>query len=81
MVKLVDLVAARQEGLKHVSELVRRYAIPRGWPAGLALQYLTVYLQFSVAERQLAAIKLFHELASKHGVIEHPPRPLEIYGK
>jgi chorismate dehydratase len=73
------LIAAREEGLRHVNELVTRYAIPRGWPAGMALQYLTVYLKFTIGPRQLEAIKLFHELAAKHGVIPSPPRALELY--
>ena len=75
------LVTAREEGLKHVGELVSRYAIPRGWPPGMALQYLTVYLKFSIAEPQLKAIELFHHLAAKHGVIQGTPRALKIYGQ
>ena len=62
------LERARAEGLAHVDELIERYAIPRGWPAGMALQYLTVYLKYEVGAEQLGAIARFHELAAKHGI-------------
>ena len=42
-------------------------AVSRGWPEGLAMQYLTLYLKFDVGPRQLEAISRFHELASTHG--------------
>ena len=82
-VDLRDLPArleqARIDGLAHVNELIPRFAIPRGWPAGMALQYLTVYLKFEIGEKQLEAIGLFHELAAKCGVIATPPRGIELY--
>jgi chorismate dehydratase len=72
-VELGDLPArletAKRAGLAHAVEIVQRYAVPRGWPAGLALQYLTVYLNYDIGERQLEAIRLFHQLAAKHGII------------
>jgi chorismate dehydratase len=74
------LEQARIKGLEHVDELIERYAIPRGWPTGMALQYLTVYLKYEIGERQLEAIRLFHELSARHGLIA-PPRPLVIYSE
>ena len=73
------LERARVEGLEHVQELVVKYALPRGWPAGMALQYLTVYLKFEIGEPQLRAIERFHGLAVKHGIILGPARGLELY--
>ena len=73
------LEVARRDGLEHVGELIQRYAIPRGWPAGMALQYLTVYLNFGIGERQLAAIRLFHEKAGRLGLIGSPVRGLRMY--
>ncbi len=64
------LVLAKQQGLAHVDEIVQRYAIPRGWPAGLAHQYMTAYLNYDIGPRQLDAIRLFHRLAAKVGMIE-----------
>jgi chorismate dehydratase len=83
-VDLGDLPArleqARDQGLAHVDELISRYAIPRGWPAGMALQYLTVYLKYHIGPDQLRAISTFHELAAKHDVLRHAVRPLDLYG-
>jgi chorismate dehydratase len=73
------LEEAKRRGLANVSEIINRYALPRGWPAGLALQYLSVYLKFDVGERELRAISLFHEMAAKHAVIEGSVRPVELY--
>ena len=75
------LSQARVEGLAHVNELIARHALPRGWPPGMALQYLTVYLKFEIGPMQLEAIELFHRLAAKHGMIEKPPRAVELYAK
>src|SRR3954452_19127705 len=40
------LEQAKQAGLASVTEIVQRHAVAKGWPAGLAMQYLTVYLKF-----------------------------------
>jgi hypothetical protein len=64
-----------------VSEIVTRFGVPRGWPAGLALQYLTIYLKFDIAEPHLRAIRRFHDLAAKHGLLPGATRELEIYEK
>jgi chorismate dehydratase len=73
------LERAKREGLAHVADLVTQYAIPRGWPADLARQYMTSYLKYDVGERQIRAIEHFHQLAARHGLIPTPARPLAIY--
>jgi chorismate dehydratase len=73
------LEAAKRAGLEHVAEIVKRHAVGRGWPAGLAMQYLTVYLKFDIGPQQLEAIRLFHHLAAKHDVVSGEVRALEIY--
>jgi len=73
------LIDAKRSGLANVREIVTKHAIPRGWPAGMALQYLTIYLKFDIAERQLEAIELFHKKAAQHGIIPTDPRPLKLY--
>jgi chorismate dehydratase len=73
------LAEAKRRGLENVNEIVKRYAVGRGWPAGLALQYLTVYLKYDIGARQLEAIELFHRLAAKHGVIGEAVRRVELY--
>jgi chorismate dehydratase len=72
------LVAARERGLASARQLVDKHGVPRGWPAGVALQYLTVYLHYDIGERQLEAIRTFHELAAECGVIPSPVRPLDL---
>jgi chorismate dehydratase len=73
------LAAAKRDGLAHVREIVEQHAVRRGWPAGLALQYLSVYLKFDVGPRELAAIAHFHQLAARHGAIDEPVRQLEVW--
>jgi len=75
-----QLEQAKRSGLEHVEELIEQYALPRGWPHHLARQYLTRNLKFDIGEPQLAAIRLFHELAHKHGMIERV-NPLRIYSQ
>lgn len=77
--KLPELLdAARREGLAHVDELVRDYAVVRGWPAEVARRYLTEYLKYEVGERQLQAVRLFHRLAARYELIP-AVRELDLY--
>jgi chorismate dehydratase len=72
------LERAKTAGLSHVEQLISKYAVPRGWPAGLALQYLTVYLKYDIGGRQLEAIRTFHEMAAAAGIIPSPAKPLRL---
>jgi chorismate dehydratase len=75
------LAAAMQQGLEHVDCIVKRDAIPRGWPAEVARDYLTRLLKFPIdlAPRspQRQAIERFHALAYELGVVPRN-RPIEI---
>jgi len=73
------LERAKHGGLAHVREIVLQYALPRGWPAGIAQQYLTSYLKFDVTPLHLQAIEKFHHLAHEHKIIERSPAPLRLY--
>jgi chorismate dehydratase len=75
-----QLERAKRQGLGHVDELIERYALPRGWPAEIARQYLTVNLMYDIGQPQLAAIRLFHQLAEKYQIIGQAKR-LRIYGE
>ena len=72
------LSAAKRAGLADVDGLVRRFAVPRGWPADLARRYMTEFLKYDVGPRQLEAVRLFHALAFQHGMLDRPPRPLLV---
>lgn len=74
------LVAAKKRGLSDPDLLVRQYAVPRGWPAKVARQYVTEYLKYDVGLRQLEAIRLFHEYAAKYGLIDGPPKAMVVEG-
>jgi len=65
-----QLGRAKQDGLAHIDEIIRQHALPRGWPASLARDYLTEHLQFDIGPRQLEAIRLFHTLAKDHGMTD-----------
>jgi len=73
------LERAKRLGLEHVDEIITRYAVPRGWPAEIARQYLTSYLQYDIGPAQLRAIELFHQLAAKYAMIDGPVKPLRVY--
>jgi chorismate dehydratase len=70
------LESAKREGLRHVDEIVARDAAPRRWPADVARRYLTEYLQYDIGPAQLEAVRRFHALAHRHGVLQNAPRPL-----
>lgn len=74
----IELEDAKRAGLGHVDQIIARHALPRGWPPDIARRYLTEYLNFDIGPRQLQAIRLFHDLAHRHGVIDEPPRELDV---
>ena len=80
-VQLDDLPArlerAKRAGLANVDLLVERFAGPLGWPAAIAREYLTRYLEFDIGPRHRQAIELFHNLAWRYSLLSHPPRDLE----
>jgi len=68
---------AKREGLQHIDQIIQRFAAPRGWPAPIAREYLTRYLQFDVTSRHLDAVRLFYKLAFTYSLIPHPPCDLD----
>ena len=75
------LELAKGDGLSHLDEIVARHAVPRGWPADVARRYLAEHLKFDVGPDQLRAIRLFHQYAGEEGLLDGPPRALELYGE
>ena len=72
------LAEARRVGLSRARQLVAQHAVPRGWPAAIALRYVTQYLKYDIGPRQLEAIERFHRLAEKHGLLSGPRKPLIV---
>ena len=73
-----QLEEAKRRGKQNIDAIVERFAVPRGWPAGVAMQYLTRHLQFDIGPAHLEAIRRFHRLAFSYGLIPHPPRELDV---
>jgi chorismate dehydratase len=72
------LESAKSAGMAHLDEIVAKDAVPRGWPANLALRYMTEYLKYDIGPRQLEAIRLFHQLAEKYRMIDGPVCELKV---
>lgn len=81
-VELGDLPArldrAKRDGRAHTEAIIARHATPLGWPANVAREYLTERLQYDIGPAHLDAIRLFHQLAFRHGLISHTPWELKI---
>jgi len=73
------LESAKRRGLANLEEIIAKFAVPRGWPVGLAREYLSVNLRYDIGPPELAAIGRFHEMAAGLGIIAAPPRVLGIY--
>lgn len=62
------LTAARDEGVKRLAEIARLDAPALGIPEAECLSYLRDNLQFRLGAAQRAGLKLFYELAGRHGL-------------
>jgi chorismate dehydratase len=72
------LERAKRAGMENIETIVDRFAEPRGWPKDIAHKYLCEYLKFDIGSAQLEAIRCFHRMACRHGIIEHA-REVELY--
>lgn len=70
---------ARREGLANIEPILRQHAVTRGWPIDMARTYLTETLEYEITPRHIEAIRQFHQLAARHGMIEAPAKALEIH--
>lgn len=71
----VDFAAARDEGLAHLEEIAAQYEKTLGRPRAELLTYLRENICFEPDEELSAGLRLFYELAHRHGIIERV-RPL-----
>ena len=69
---------AKRRGLADLPAIVEQFAVPRGWPADVAMRYYTEHLRFDIGPRQIEAIRLFHTFAAEDGSIPGPPTPLDV---
>ena len=70
------LSEAKSRGLGRAGELVATHAVPRGWPADVALDYVTRYLKYDIGPEQLQAIERFHTYADELGLLPRERQPL-----
>ncbi|MCO6511707.1 MAG: menaquinone biosynthesis protein [Aridibacter famidurans] len=66
----IDLAGARDEGLRHIDEIIANYSDEIPLDDEEFRQYLTSSITFSVSEKLEAGMNLFFELSGKHGLIE-----------
>ncbi|HSK64609.1 MAG TPA: hypothetical protein VK893_12240, partial [Pyrinomonadaceae bacterium] len=66
----VDFAAARDEGVSRLEEIVESYRNKIPLPVQELRKYLTENIVFRVDESMARGLKLYFELAAKHGLIE-----------
>ncbi len=67
----------RRANRGRLGPIIHRRARPRGWPAGLAAEYLGRHIAFELTPSMLRGLELFFEKAQAHGLIA-ARRPLEM---
>lgn len=65
----VDFAAARDEGLRHVEEIVSNYESEIALGREEMLRYLTETITYEPDESMMKGMKLYFELAERHGLI------------
>src|SRR5215475_6143836 len=68
--RIVDFAGARDEGVAHIEEIVRSYQDKIPMRLDELRNYLTENIVFKVDESMEAGLRLYFELAFKHGLIE-----------
>jgi chorismate dehydratase len=68
--RLVDFAGARDEGVAHIEEIVRSYQDKIPMHVEELRNYLTENIVFKVDETMERGLRLYFELAFKHGLIE-----------
>ena len=68
--RTLDFAGARDEGVAHVEEIVRSYQDKIPMPVSELRNYLTENIVFNVDESMERGLRLYFELAFKHGLIE-----------
>ena len=66
----VDFAGARDEGLKEVEQIISQYETVLPLPREEIRKYLTANITFELDESLEQGMRLYFELAYKHGLIE-----------
>jgi hypothetical protein len=76
-IRKVDFAGARDEGLNHVEEIINQYETEVLLPREEIRKYLTENITFQIDEPLEKGMRLYFELALKHGLIEEN-KPLQF---
>ena len=68
--KNIDFAAARNEGLRHLGEIISNYENEISLTREDFKNYLSVNISYSIDENMRKGLELFYELADKHNLIE-----------
>ena len=68
--KQIDFAAARDEGLKHLDEIVANYGTEISLPREDFKRYLSENISYRIDESMRKGLELFFELAKKSGLLE-----------
>lgn len=68
--RLVDFAGARDEGVAHVEDILAEYERKIPMPVSELRKYLTENIVFRVDDSMEQGLRLYFELAAKHGLIE-----------
>jgi len=74
---VVDLAAARDEGIQNLGRIARNYAENIGVDEAAMMEYLSESISYSVDDSMHQGMELYFSLAEKHGLIEKV-RPIEF---
>jgi chorismate dehydratase len=66
----VDFTGARDEGVAHIEDIVSEYRDKIPMPVAELHKYLTENIVFRVDNSMEQGLRLYFELAAKHGLIE-----------
>lgn len=71
----LDFAAARDEGLAHIEEIAANYEAEIGLSQREMVEYLSKNISYSVDSDMEAGMKLYFDLAFKHGLIDRNMAP------
>ena len=67
------LLAAKVEGIGHISEIAKTYSREHGGDPAFYKRYLQGHIDFDLDDRALQGLSLFYDKASEHGLIPAVP--------
>ena len=76
-VRAIDFAGARDEALAHVDEIASRYRHTVNLPVSEIKTYLLENICYQLEDEMSAGLRLFYQLAHKHGIIP-AVRPLQM---